>query len=53
MESDEAEKNLKKKICNKEKPIKRKIIIEFFSIIFFIKIIPLLLFSQIKNQTIS
>jgi uncharacterized membrane protein YvbJ len=53
MGSDEAEKNLKKKICNKEKPIKRKIIIEFFSIIFFIKIIPLLLFSQIKNQTIS
>jgi len=54
MKSDEAEKNLKKKICNKEKPIKRKIIIEFFSpLFFFIKIIPLLLFSQIKNQTIS
>jgi hypothetical protein len=54
MKSDEAEKNLKKKICNKEKPIKRKIIIEFFlHYFFFIKIIPLLLFSQIKNQTIS
>jgi hypothetical protein len=36
MKSDEAEKNLKKKICNKEKPIKRKIIIEFFLHYFFL-----------------
>jgi hypothetical protein len=35
MESDEAEKNLKKKIRNKKKPIKRKIIIEFFLHYFF------------------
>jgi hypothetical protein len=53
MEMDEAGKKYKKENSKQRKPIERGSWLNFFSIIFLIKIISFLLFSQIKSKAIS
>jgi hypothetical protein len=54
MENEKIGKKILKRIQNKERPIKkRRSQLNFFLYYFFIKIISFLLFSLIKNQSIS